>query len=74
MKVALYLQSVAVVDKQATFIDTSTRISSIEIAVCLLSVTVVDRQATLTSTSTTSILHLCYLSMLLISVEVANHM
>ena len=36
------LQSVAVVDRQATFTDTSTRISSMEIALCLQSVTVVD--------------------------------
>ena len=34
--------SVAVVDREATFTDTSTRISSMEIALYLQSVTVVD--------------------------------
>ena len=33
MKVALCLQSVAVVDRQATFIDTSTDTSSMEVAI-----------------------------------------
>ena len=40
MEIALWLQSVAVVDRQATFTDTSIRISSIMIAVCLQSVVV----------------------------------
>ena len=52
MEIALCLQSVAVVDPQATFTDTSTDISSIEVALCLQSVAVVDRQATFTDTST----------------------
>ena len=40
---ALGLQSVTVVDRQATFTGTSTRISSMEVALCLQSVAVVDR-------------------------------
>ena len=36
MEVALCLQSVPVVDRQATFIDTSTRISSMEIVTSML--------------------------------------
>ena len=52
MVIALCLQSVAVVDRQATFTDTSTRISSMVIALCPQSVAVVDRQATFTDTST----------------------
>ena len=58
MVIALCLLSVAVVDRQATFTDTSTRISSftdtstrissMEIALCLQCVAVVDRQATCT--------------------------
>ena len=40
---ALWLQSVADVDQQAIFIDTSTAISSMEVAQCLQSVAVVDR-------------------------------
>ena len=43
---ALWLQSVIVVDRQATFTDTSTEISSMEVALCLQSVAVVNRQAT----------------------------
>ena len=35
MEIALYLQSVVVMDRQATFTDTSTEISSMEIALCL---------------------------------------
>ena len=38
-----------VVDRQATFTDTSTRISSMVIALCVQSVAVVDRQATFTT-------------------------
>ena len=49
---ALWQQSVAVVDQQAIFTDTSIEISSMEVAQCLQSVAVVDRQATFTSTST----------------------
>ena len=41
---ALWLQSVAVVDRQATFTDTSSEISSIEVAQCLQSVAIMDRQ------------------------------
>ena len=52
MELALWLQSVDVVDRKATFTDTSTRISSMEIALCLQSVDVVDLQATLRDTST----------------------
>ena len=40
------------VDQQATYTDTSTGISSIEIALCLQSVAIVDRQATFTDTFT----------------------
>ena len=39
-------------DRQATFTDTATWISSMEIALFLQSVAVVDRQATFTDTST----------------------
>ena len=42
MVMALWLQSVAVVDQQAAFTDTSTRISSMVMALWLQSVTVVD--------------------------------
>ena len=49
---ALWLQSVAVVDRQATFTDTSSEISSIEVAQCLQSVAIMDRQAIYTDTST----------------------
>ena len=42
IEIALCLQSVAVVDRQATFTDTSTEISSMEVALCLQSVTVVE--------------------------------
>ena len=62
MVMALWLQTVTVwtdkpltlilVDRQATYTDTSTRISSIKIALCLQSIAVVDRQATFTDTST----------------------
>ena len=48
MEVALWLQSLAVVDRRATFTDTSTRISSMEVALWLQSVAVVDRRATFT--------------------------
>ena len=59
IEVALCLQSVAVVDRQASFTDTSTftgtstRISSMVMALWLQSINVhVDRQATYTDTST----------------------
>ena len=52
MELALCLQSVDVVDRQVTFTDTSTRISSLELALCLQSVDVVDRKATFTDTFT----------------------
>ena len=52
IKIALCLQSVAVVNRQATFTDTSTKISSMEVALCLQSVADVDRQAIFTDTST----------------------
>ena len=55
MEVALYLQSVAFVDRQGTIIDTSTDISSMEVALCLQSVAVVDRQATFTDSSVPSV-------------------
>ena len=42
MVIALWPQSVAVVDRQLTFTDTSTRISSMVIALCLQAVTVMD--------------------------------
>ena len=48
MEVTLCLQSVAVMDLQATLTDTSTRISSS----VLQFVAIVDRQATFTDTST----------------------
>ena len=40
------------VDQQATYIDTSFGISSMDVALCLQSVAVVDRQAAFTDTST----------------------
>ena len=40
MEIALCLQSVAVVDQQATFTDTSTEITSMKLALCLHSVAV----------------------------------
>ena len=52
MVMALWLQSVAVVDQQAIFIETSTDISSMEVAQCLQSVAVVDRQTIYTDAST----------------------
>ena len=52
MVIALCLQSVVVVDLQATFTDTFTRISSIMIALWPQSVDVMDRQDTFTDTST----------------------
>ena len=53
----VWLQSVTIVDQQATI--TSTRISSIVMALWLQSVTVMDQQAIFTITST----KLCCLSM-----------
>ena len=41
VEIALRLQSVAVVDRQATFTDTFTEISSMEVALCLQSVAAV---------------------------------
>ena len=52
MVMALWLQSVAVVDQQAIFTETSTEMSSMEVAQCLQSVAVVDRQAIYTDTFT----------------------
>ena len=56
VSVKVACQSVAAVcncmDRQTTYTDTSTRISSMEIALCLQSVAVVNRQATFTDTST----------------------
>ena len=46
MEIALCLQSVAVVDRQATFTDTSTEIRSISLCGCH------GRQATFTDTAT----------------------
>ena len=40
--VGVWLQAVTVVDRQATFTDTSTRISSMKVALWLQSVAVVD--------------------------------
>ena len=51
MVIALCLQSVAVVDRQATFTDTSTRISRMVIALWPQSVAVIDRQHTYSSGS-----------------------
>ena len=51
MVMALWLQSVTVVDRQATFTGTFTKISSMEMALWLQSV-FLDRQATYTDTST----------------------
>ena len=48
MVMALRLQAVTGVDRQATYTDTSTKISSMEVTLCLQSVAVVDRQATST--------------------------
>ena len=42
------------VDRQATYTDTSTRVSSMEVILCLQSVAVVDRKATFKDTSTSS--------------------
>ena len=42
MVIALWLQSIKVVDLQAFFTDTSTRVSSMVIALCLQSVAVLD--------------------------------
>ena len=50
--IALWLQSVAVMDRQDTFTDIYTRISSMVITLCLKSLAVMDRQDTFTDTST----------------------
>ena len=44
MEIALWLQSVAVMDQQAIFTETSTEISSMEVALCLQSVAIVTNK------------------------------
>ena len=52
VSVKVAFRSTTSTDCRQTYTDTSTRISSMEIALCLQSVAVVDRQATFTDTST----------------------